>query len=433
MPAAKAKTLRPVYIVDGARTPFLKAKGPGAFYASDLAVAAGRPLLDRQHFSASEFDHVILGCTAPGADEANIGRVAALRLGCSESTPAYTVHRNCASGMQALDNGMLDIATGRADLILAGGTESMSHAPLLFSENFVRWLAKWYGAKTLPAKLAHITKFRLGLLAPVIGLLRGLTDPIVGLTMGQTAEIIAKRFGISRADMDAFAVQSHLRLAAAQTENLITEIVSIIDRNGQLYTHDDGVRPDSSIEKLAKLKPVFDRPVGKVTAGNSAQITDGACWLILASEAAVEKHQLEPIGMLTDIAWGALAPAEMGLGPVYATDKLLRNNSLTVSDIDYWEINEAFAGQVLACTKAMESEDYCREFLKRDSAMGSIANDRLNIHGGGVSLGHPVGATGARITLHTLHTLRQNNAKRGIATLCIGGGQGGAALVETIN
>ena len=208
-------------------------------------------------FAPTEFDEVIFGSTMPGPDEANIARIVALRLGCGDRVPAYTVHRNCASGMQALDNAAMSISSGRSDLVLAGGIEAMSQAPLLFHPKAVAWLADWWGAKSIGQRLKLLSTFRPGLLAPVIALLKGLTDPVVGLNMGQTAEQIAHRFGITRIQMDEFAVASHQRLHTAQQEGDLGEIIPLYDRSGNVYDHDDGVRADSSMEKLAKLRPCF--------------------------------------------------------------------------------------------------------------------------------------------------------------------------------
>lgn len=230
--------------------------------------------------------------------------------------------------------------------------------------------------------------------------------------------------------MDTYAVQSHKRLAVAQEEGLLDEIEALYDQYGHAYLKDDGVRTDSSVERLAKLRPVFDRQFGKVTAGNSAQITDGASMLILASKDAVKEYKLPVLGKLIDSNWAGLEPAQMGLGPVHAITPILQRNKLSLSDIDYWEINEAFAGQVLSCLAAFQDEKYCKEELGLDNTLGAIDQNILNIDGGGVSLGHPVGASGARIVLHLLKVLELNKAKRGIASLCIGGGQGGAMLVE---
>ncbi len=422
---------RPVFVVDGCRTPFLRAEGkPGPFRASDLAVAAARPLMMRQPFAPQALDEVILGCVSSGPDEANIARVAALRLGCGDRVPAWTVQRNCASGMQALDSAAQDIATGRSHLVLAGGTESMSHSPVLLNLQMVAWLGAWAKARSLVDRARLVGRLRPGHLQPVVALLRGLTDPVVGLSMGQTAENLAWRFDISRQDMDAYALQSHQRLDHASKQGWLDEIEPMYDSEGRVYEHDQGLRATTSMEQLGSLRPVFDRPTGKVSAGNSAQVSDGAAWLILASEEAVKRSDLQVLGRIVDSDWAALDPAQMGLGPVHAMAPLLRRHRLGTADVDYWEINEAFAAQVLACQRAWADQDYCTGHLQLDQAQESIAPDRLNVDGGGISLGHPVGASGARIVLHLLKVLARNGSKRGMASLCVGGGQGGAMLIE---
>ncbi len=427
-------TGRPVYLVDGRRTPFLRARGvPGPFHAADLAFQAARTLLYQQPFTPDQFDQVILGCVMPGADEANIARIVALRLGCGEKTPAWTVQRNCASGLQALDSAAQEIASGRSDLVLAGGVEAMSHAPLLFSEAMARWLGRFNQSRGAAAKLRSALAFRPTLLQPVVALLRGLTDPVVGLNMGQTAEVLAHRFAISREHMDGFALRSHQRLAAAQDEGHLDEIEPVYDFNGGHYAADDGLRRDTTMEKLARLKPVFDKPFGKITAGNSAQITDGAAWLVLASENAVERHGLGVLGRVRDSQWAGVDPRQMGLGPVHAMAPIMTRNGLDSTDINYWEINEAFAAQVQACLSAWADADYCRQELGLAQAFAPIDEQRLNIDGGGISLGHPVGASGARIVLHLANTLKRTGARRGLASLCIGGGQGGAMLIEGVD
>lgn len=435
MSKSKSSFAKPVYIVDGLRTPQLKARGkPGPFSASDLAVMAGRLLLAKQSFQPDNLQEVVMGCVMPSEDEANISRIIALRLGCGQETPAYTVQRNCASGMQALDNAAQDIASGRCDLVLAGGTESMSRAPLLLNAKMVTWLASWWGAKNILARAKLLTKIRPSYFMPIIALLRGLTDPLVGLSMGQTAEKLAYRFKITRQEMDEFALMSHQRLAAAyDAGRMAEEVIPIYDHEGHFYTEDDGLRRDTTLEKLASLKPFFDKPFGLVTAGNSSQVTDGSTVLILASEEAVKRYQLPVLGRLVDVAWAGVDPAEMGLGPVHAVAALLKKQHLELKDIDYWEINEAFAAQVLACLRAMQDEEYCQKYLGLKKALGTIDLDRLNVDGGAIAIGHPVGASGARITLHLLRVLKRMKAARGIATLCIGGGQGGAMLLENVN
>lgn len=422
-----------VYVVDGSRSPFLKARGrPGPFQASDLAVSSAKPLLMRQPFAPEELDEVIVGCVGPSPDEVNIGRVISLRLGCGDKVPAWTVQRNCASGMQAIDSAFTNILVGKSELVLAGGAEAMSHSPILHNHHMVNWLADMNHSKTSLQKLRTVTKLRPKFFVPVVGLLKGLTDPVVGLSMGQTAENLAHRFNISRDEMDSYAVDSHLRLVHAQEHDYLREIESVFDTHGKVYNHDDGVRPDSSKKRLAKLRPVFDRKFGNVTAGNSAQITDGAAWVILASEAAVKQHKLAVMGRLIASNWAAVDPRQMGLGPVHATVPMLAKQKLAVDDIDYWELNEAFAAQVLACLAAWKDDEYCQTQLGMDKAFGEVTHERLNVDGGAIATGHPVGASGTRIVHHLLNVLQRSKSKLGVATICIGGGQGGAMLVENL-
>src|SRR4249919_2329938 len=385
---------RPVFIVDGSRTPFIKARsGPGPFTPVDLAVQCGRPLLARQPFAPSAFDQVILGCVNVIADEMNPARVAALRLGMGEKMVAFTVQINCGSGMQSIDTGYRYIREGVSDLILAGGAEALSHAPLVWPQQGVRWFAGLAGAKGIGAKIMAALKARPSYFKPIIGLERGLTDPITELNMGQTAEVVGHLFGITRAQSDAYAAESHKRLAHAQSEGFLK---------------------------------------GEVTAGNSSQITDGASWVILASEEAVAKHGLTPKAVILDSQWSALDPSIMGLGPVLSATELLKRNKLALGDIETWELNEAFATQVLGCLAAWNDEKFCTGILGLDGAAGVIDQTKMNVDGGAISLGHPVGCSGNRIVLHLVNAMKRLGTRRGIATECIGGGQGGAMLIETV-
>jgi acetyl-CoA C-acetyltransferase len=424
----------PVYFVDGTRTPFLRATGArGPFSASDLAVAAGRPLLARHRIQPPELDEVILGCTMPSVDEANIGRVVALRLGCGDRVPGYTVMRNCASAMEALDAAAKDIALGRADLVLAGGTEAMSRGPVLFNDSMVDWLATLARERSPVNKLKALARLRPGYLKPVIGLLHGLTDPVVGVNMGQTCEIVSHRFGITREQMDAYALRSHFAVARAYDEGRMSEVEPLYESGGTVHVEDNGLRRESSMEKLATLKPVFDRRVGLVTAGNSSQVTDGAALLLMASERAVRQRNLPVLGRLVDVEWAALDPAQMGLGPVHAATPLLQRHGLQLNDPDWWEINEAFAGQVLACVAAWADDAYCRGELGHDGRLGARDMDRLYGDGRANAIGHPLGAIRARIVLHALKALAERNGRRAVAAICIGGGQGGAMLLERVH
>ncbi len=424
-----------VFIVDGARTPFLKARNePGPFSAAELALIAGRALMSGQAVQASDLDEVILGCVIAAPDEANIARIVGLRLGTGVAVPAFTVQRNCASGLQALASAFDHIQAGRAHLVLAGGTEAMSRAPIQWNRTMSAWLAQLLRAKSPAARLRALARLRPAHLRPVFSLLLGLSDPVVGLSMGQTAEIVAARFGIDRAAQDAYALESHQRVLRAQEQGAFDgEIETAYEPGGRYHARDDGVRADSDLAQLARLKPAFERPFGSVTSGNSSQITDGAALLLLASAEAVARHDLPVIGEILDYDWAGVDPAQMGLGPVHATARLLARRGLAMTDITHVELNEAFAGQVLACQAAFASADYARDELGLDEAPGAIEPARLNPDGGAIALGHPVGATGARLVLHLAKALKRRGGGLGLATLCIGGGQGGAMLVRSVD
>ncbi len=363
----------------------------------------------------------------------NPARVAALRLGMGEAMTAFTVQINCGSGMQSIETGYRDIQDGVSDLILAGGAEALSYAPLVFRRTAVEWYLNLFSARNVWSRLKAFAGIRPSFFQPVIGLERGLTDPIVELNMGQTAEVVAHLFKVTRRDADQYAAESQQRLAHAQADKVFAgELEPAFGRDGKIYDYDDGVRPDSTVESLAKLKPVFERPWGQVTAGNSSQITDGASWVILASEKALKQHGLKPRAVIVDSEWSALDPSIMGLGPVLCSTALLRRQKLALNDIDLWELNEAFAAQVLACVAAWQDDNFCREVLHLDGPAGAIDRDKLNVDGGAIGLGHPVGASGNRIVLHLVNAMKRLGRKRGIATECIGGGQGGAMLIEIV-
>jgi acetyl-CoA C-acetyltransferase len=421
-----------VFVVDGARTPFLRVgAAPGPFSASDLAVACARPLLARQPFAPPALDEAVVGCVIPAPDEANIARLIALRLGCGKQMPAHSVQRNCASGLQAIASGAERIALGLADLVLAGGTEAMSRAPIQWNADMARWLGGLLRAKGAFARVRAIGRFRVANLKPVYSLLLGLTDPLVKLNMGQTAEVLAHRFGIAREQQDAYAVESHRRLAAAFDEGRMEpEIEPLYGADGSVVREDTGLRRDSDPAKLATLRPVFDRKYGTVTAGNSSQVTDGAAMLLLASEVAVTRYGLKPLGELLGHEWAGVDPRQMGLGPVNAVARLAKRQKFAFKDLALMELNEAFAVQVLACQAAWDSRDYAHDELGMETPLGRMDPAKLNTDGGAIACGHPVGASGARIVLHALHALRRRGGGLGVATLCIGGGQGGAMLMR---
>jgi acetyl-CoA acetyltransferase family protein len=423
-----------VAVVSAARTPFTKAGSiQKRIPAYELGRVALREAMERAGVLPGDLDEVIFGNIAQPADATNIARVVALRAGCPLSTSAYTVNRNCGSALQAVADGMLRIGAGRAGIVAVGGTESMSGIPLLFPDSMKDKMEAMMRARNPVAKARAALAFRPADLKPVIGLLVGLTDNVCGLNMGETAEVLAREFSISRKDQDAFALQSHQRASAAQKSGrLAREItpVPLPPRYASMAREDVGIRHEQTMEALGRLRPVFDTRYGTVTAGNASQITDGAGAVILASAQAVEERRLPVMGWVRGFAFAGLDPARMGLGPVYATARLLKETGAALRDIDLIEMNEAFAAQVLANLTAFASGTFAREHLDRSEALGEIDRAALNVNGGAIALGHPVGATGARLVQTLLVEMSIRDASLGLATLCIGGGQGGSVLLE---
>ncbi len=425
---------RSVVVVDGIRTPFAKS-GTALDRVSviELGRVALRELLDRTGLDPALLDEVIVGNVAQPAEAANPARVAALAAGVPLSVPAFTVNRNCASGLQSVVDAALRIESGRADLVAAGGMESMSQIPVHYPESFKSKLFAMARARSAPARLGRALAFRAADFKPVIAIEVGLTDPQCGLNMGETAEVLAKEFGITREAQDAFALRSHERAAAAQEAGRLgEEIVPVAVPPGYtaMVAADHGPRPNQSVEALAKLKPYFDRRFGTVTVGNACPVTDGAAMLLLASEDRARELGLPILGRLKSWAFAGLDPARMGLGPAFAVPKALDAAGLSLADIDLIEINEAFAAQVLANARAFESTPFARDHLGRDAAIGALDMDRVNVNGGAIALGHPVGATGSRLVLTLLREMARRDVKRGLVTLCVGGGQGAALVFE---
>ncbi len=425
---------RDMAVVAGLRTPFCKVNGAlqGAT-AADLAAFAFRELLDRTDIARSEIDEVILGCAGPDAREANVARVAALRCGLPETTPAVTVMRNCASGMEAVMAAKQKLAAGEGEVFLVGGAESMSNFPLMMGPKLVRFFQRMGKARTLGQRLSAMAAFRPSSLKPRIAIVEGLTDPTTGLMMGNTAERVAQRFGVDRAAMDAYALESHQRAAAAVArDRFAREVAPMVapPTFRAAVTGDDGVRTEQTIEALQKLRPVFDRREGDVTVGNSCQVTDGAVALLVTSLSKAKRLGLTPLAIVRGAATAALAPETMGLGPVHATPAALAAAGVGFEDVDRFELNEAFAAQVLGCQRAFADERYCRDVVGLDDAIGELDPARLNVNGGAIALGHPIAATGARLLLTLAHELRDRGERYGLATLCVGGGQGQAVVLE---
>lgn len=424
-----------IAIIAGFRSPMGKAGGVlKNLSASDLGARIAKEVVMRSNVDAQKIDEVIIGNVAQPADSANIARVIALKAGLPQHIPAFTVHRNCASGMEAMTSAASKILNDEAQIILAGGVESMSNIPLFYGKKMTKFFADLARAKTLSQKLSIFSTFRLHFLTPVIGLQQGLTDPISGLIMGCTAENVARDFKITRKEQDEFALESHRRAEAAIKNGIFAqEIIPIFnndEQNSKMIEEDEGVRKGQKLEDLAKLKPYFEKNTGTVTVGNSSQITDGAAFVLLMRESKAKELGLEPLGYIRDFAYAGLDPDRMGLGPVYATAKVFDKTGLSMKDVDLVEINEAFAAQVIGCQRAFASDKFAQEKLGRNQALGAIDDNILNVNGGAVALGHPVGMSGARIIIHALRELKRRGKNRGLATICIGGGQGGSVIVE---
>ena len=428
----RAMTQPRLAILGGIRTPFVKSGD--AFKdvpAYDLARLAMREALDRTGVRPEQVDEVIFGNVAQPAEAANVARVSALLAGLPIRTPAVTVHRNCASGMESVTTAYDRLLAGHGKLMLAGGTENMSQIPLLYPQSFSEKLVALQRARKLGARLSALATFRPKDFSPRIGLILGLTDPICGLGMGQTAEVLAKKFKISRYEQDVFALKSHQKAVAARAR-LAEEIMPVITPR-LAVTQDIGPRENQSLEALEKLKAVFDRKFGTVTPGNTCPVTDGAAALLVCLEQDVKSFDLpeRPLGYLRAYAYAGCPPAQMGIGPVFATVKMLRRASVPMKEIDLFEINEAFACQVLSCLKLFGSANLRKEYgLDGQDLLSQIDPSRLNVNGGAIALGHPVGTSGARLILTLLKEMQRRGAVRGLATLCVGGGQGAALLLE---
>lgn len=422
-------------IVGGVRTPFVKAGGElKETPAPELGRLVVRELLYRLDLTPSVVDELIAGNVASPVDAANLARVIALRAGIPRDRVAHTVNRNCASGMESLAEAVSRVEAGAVKSVMAVGVDSMSNVPLLFRRSAVEKFMLLSQAKTPGQKLAGLLKFRPRDFAPVIGLKLGLTDPVSGLMMGDTAEKLAREFHISRDEQDAYALQSHQKAVAAQKAGrLARETMTLYPApTSEPITTDIGPRDNQSMTALAKLSPYFDRRWGTITVGNACGVTDGAVALLVMEAEHAKSLGLQAIGRVRSWSFAGCDPARMGLGPVYSTAQALHSAGMTLDDIDLIELNEAFAAQVLACMKCFEHPPGDCSSLAGTSRLRAIDPEKLNVNGGAIALGHPVGATGARLVLTLLEELQRRDGSLGLATLCVGGGQGGAVIVERL-
>ncbi len=425
---------QPVYLVKGNRTPQAKS---GTILKDVAAPFLGhyliRDMMDQLPIPSDGIDEVIVGNTGNPAKYPNIGRVIALEAGLDKKTSGYTVHRNCASGMEAMSQAFVKIALGRSDVIFAGGVESMSQMPLLFNEDMTEFFIQLMKAKNPADKMKIFSTFRFPHLSPIIAIEQGLTDPFCGLNMGETAEKLAREFKLTRTMQDEFANNSHRKAITAQAEGkFLDEIVSVIAGKNldKLVSTDNGPRGDSSVEKLAKLRPYFEKRTGTVTVGNACPITDGGSMWLMCSEAAVKKYNLEPMARMVDFHFHGLEPERMGLGPVLAMDGVFKRTGMKLEQMDLVEINEAFASQVMSCLAVMKSKEFSDKW--NVDVLGDLDPAKLNVNGGAIALGHPVGSTGSRLVVTLAHELARTKQKYGVASLCIGGGQGGAVIIENL-
>jgi acetyl-CoA C-acetyltransferase len=390
--------MRPVFVLSAVRTPIGKFGGSFAsLTAADLGEVAAKAAIERSGLPPAAVDETIFGHARQAGGGPNTARQVSHRAGVPDATPAFTVNKACASSLKAITLGALTIAAGENDVVLAGGTECMSATPYLLPR--ARFGTRMGNTEIVDAM------YRDGFLCPLCGQL-----------MGETAENLVREFGILRAEQDAYALESQRRAAAAaQAGRFADEIVpvSVAGKKGAVEVRtDEHPRADSTLESLSKLPPVFD-PQGTVHAGNSSGITDGAAALVLGTEEEAKKAGVDPLARVAAWTSAGVDPARMGIGPVPAIRALLEKTKLKLGDVDLIELNEAFASQVIACAREL-----------------SLDPGRVNVNGGAIALGHPIGATGARISTTLLHELRRRGAKRGIATLCVSGGMGMAVLFE---
>jgi acetyl-CoA acetyltransferase family protein len=425
--------MKDVVIIEGLRTPYAKAGTALRDAAADaLGAAVVRELVARTGIGVEQIDEVIVGNAGMPAEAANIGRVIALRAGIPERIPAYSVQRNCASGMQAVASAYTQIIAGMSEIVVTAGVESMSNFGFYTTKKLRDVFTAMGRAKTVGAKAAAALSLRPRDFIPVVGLNLGLTDPISGLNMGQTAEVLVRDFGLTRREQDEFALLSHQRWTAAnEAGKFKNEVVPFYaPPKFEAVTEDIGPRKNQTLEALEKLPPYFDRKYGTVTAGNSSPITDGAAAALVMSAEKAKQLGYKPLGTIRAVAFAGLDPARMGLGPVFATNKVLKLAGMTMKDLELIEFNEAFAAQVYACEKAAVSRAFFNRHLPGEEPIGEFRRDIMNVNGGAIAIGHPVGSSGLRIVITLLKEMERRGLSTGLATLCIGGGQGGAMIVE---
>ncbi|HUI67163.1 MAG TPA: thiolase family protein [Nitrospirota bacterium] len=425
--------MKDIVIIDGFRTPYAKAgTALKDVPAVDLGAAVVKEVMVRTGIDPQKIDEVIIGNAGMPAEAANIARVIALRAGIPERIPAYSVQRNCASGMQAATSAYAQIIAGMSEIVLVAGVESMSNYSFYMTKKLQHVIATVMRAKNFSAKIKAILALRLRDFVPVVGLTEGLTDPISGLIMGLTAEVLVRDFGITRREQDEFALESHRRWTrAVEAGKFKNEVIPFyVPPKFEPLEEDFGPRKDETMEALGKLKPYFDRKYGTVTAGNSSPVTDGAAAALIMSADKARELGYKALGYIKAVAFAGFDPSRMGISPLYATHKVLKLTGMKLKDIELIELNEAFAAQIIAIERAAVSRDYFAGHLPGEEPIGEFRRDIMNVNGGAIAVGHPVGSSGLRIVLTLLKEMERRGLSVGLATLCIGGGQGGAMIVE---
>src|SRR5688572_3400002 len=421
-----------VALIAGSRIPFGRA---GTVYrnldAVDLGKLAAAELLNRSEMRAKDIDEVIFGIAVPPVKKPNIAREISLAIGVPPSSAAYTIVRACASSNTAITSAAEKILIGHAECVLAGGAESISDVPVLFSRRFRSMLLQAGSAKSMGKKLASFKGLRMRDLLPE---LPAIAEPSTGLTMGESAEKMAKENQITREAQDEFALRSHENAAAARDRGILAEEVAAVllpPKYDPPIANDNQIRPDTTLETLARLRPVFDPRFGSVTAGNSSPLTDGASAVILMSEEKARAQGQQPLAFIRSWAFAALSPGDQLLmGPAYAIPLALRRAGLGLAQIDRIEMHEAFAVQVLSNIQALESKKFAQEKLGLTEAVAPVDLSRLNLYGGSIALGHPFGATGARITTTLARELKRSGSQFGLLSVCAAGGMGVAMVLE---
>ena len=423
--------LERVVLVDGCRTPFAKAFGPLArLDALDLGRRAVSELVIRSGIDPEEIDEIVFGSVIPCMRGPNLAREIVLGTGLPRKIPGFTLNRACTSSLQTASIAVQMIQSGQAECVVAGGAESVSNTPVPVRKELLRFLMG-FRARSLAPRLANLLRFRLSHWVPAMP---ALAEPTTGLTMGQHAEQMAQQAGIERTQQDELALCSHQRAAEGARKGYLQEEIAPVWIGKRFETClevDTLIRPDTSLSQLARLRPVFDRKYGTITAGNASPLTDGAAACLFLSETRARDLGLEPKAFVRSHAYAALDPARGLLyGPAFSTPIALQRAGLTWSDIDLVEMHEAFAAQVLCNVRAFESESFARDQLGLEGAIGMINRDCFNVYGGSIALGHPFAATGSRMLTTAANELQRSGGRFALVTACAAGAMGGSFVLE---